>query len=172
MVEKIHTTHVTDWDHDKKFTRVVSSVTIELLREVGVPHWIIRGVYWKSSGYVFKDYMEHQNNMSSYNVLYRPPQFLLRGSNGGGSGGSSSSGSGGGGNGDENYYGEMVYQKQLRRQRTLSPPLNTDIDKVANKLMLVKSSSSPAQWRILGLHSGGMFVTSNDQHYTNVASLI
>ncbi|KAG0074690.1 hypothetical protein BGZ90_010552, partial [Linnemannia elongata] len=65
---------------------------------------------------------------------YRPPQFLLRGSNGGGSGGRNSSGSGGGGNGDENNYGEMVYQKQLRRQRTLSPPLNTDIDKVANKV--------------------------------------
>ncbi|KAK5799326.1 hypothetical protein F5H01DRAFT_326651 [Linnemannia elongata] len=116
MVEKIHTTHVTGWDHDKKFTRVVSSVTIELLREGS-----------KNNG---------DKNVAKYEVVKLPLErsFLLRGSNGGGSGGSSSSGSSGGGNGNENYYGEMVYQKQLRRQRTLSSPLNTDIDKVANKV--------------------------------------
>lgn len=48
----------TDWDYDKKFTRVVSSVSIGLMEEYGVKYEIKRGCYWKESALVFKLHME------------------------------------------------------------------------------------------------------------------
>ncbi|KAH7047272.1 hypothetical protein BKA57DRAFT_439104 [Linnemannia elongata] len=47
-----------NWDYKEVIARVISNVTIELLREENIPCKILEGVYWAETGYVFKEFLE------------------------------------------------------------------------------------------------------------------
>ncbi|KAK5828118.1 kinase-like domain-containing protein [Linnemannia elongata] len=83
------------------------------------------------------------------------PSSYPRGSNSGGSSGVGDS------SGDENSYGEEVVQLQRRRQRTPPPPLNTFVDKVADKVY--------QQTHLLGEGSYGYVHVAVDENGDKVA---
>lgn len=47
-----------NWDYKEVIARVISNVTIELLREENIPCKILEGVYWAETDYVFKEFLE------------------------------------------------------------------------------------------------------------------